>query len=243
MGSWLFDGVDDFMSIPDSAAQQSLSTAGTWGGWIAPNGINDAFAGWIQKVDSTGSQDFAYAIAAGNNSDDPWARSVLSVNSTFEATNYYQAFTNDTWYFIVATFDGSELLQRIWNAAGTQVSTLNHTGISGSITYDTTDDLRICRGSGSNYYGCRTAYLGATDTELSDADITKWRTTGYPPGMRDFSSFFMPLDSASGNVDVAQGGTVTTTGAVYDSNVHPPVSVRPALVRASRPPFGALLQH
>jgi hypothetical protein len=131
-----FDGVDDYVNIPDSASL-SISTAITVSFWIYPR----TFAPETQAVLSKGSSgsNCNYDFHLYTNTL-RWSTCVGGSLNELVAT----LGAENTWYYIVGTYDGS--VKRLY-VNGELIASLSQTGIL------PTNTLPLTIGSAPNWYG------------------------------------------------------------------------------------------
>jgi type II secretory pathway pseudopilin PulG len=115
-----FDGVDSRVSVPDSPTLD-LTTAGTVGAWIYMDAITP-FGGIIHKGDRTDFSDEAYTLQfwTGNTI-------ILGLNDGQYMVQTTTAFSPNTWYYVVGTWDSTGM--RIYVNGALNNSTTN-TGVA-----------------------------------------------------------------------------------------------------------------
>ncbi len=144
-----FDGVDDYVDIPDS--MYGISNAYTVGAWIKPNtdfssGINFVIGGMVWDRFIFGVWDGKITL---QHRDGPGNNQILQYDYTFN---------NGTWYYISGTFDYNNNFQKLYingsEVASTGVSYLpgygiyyigggGHTDILDSYFNGSIDEVRI----------------------------------------------------------------------------------------------------
>jgi hypothetical protein len=131
-GSILFDAVNDWINVPNSASL-GINTNLTAEAWIKPTTLTDRRAVvvkgyWQLDVEPTGSN---FRVVFRTRSGSVWRNLVSG------------GYAYGSWYHIAATYDGATM--KIW-VNGTQAGSLNATGLIDT----STATLRIGAFSGSS---------------------------------------------------------------------------------------------
>jgi hypothetical protein len=222
-GALAFDGVNDWVTVPDSAALD-LTTALTVEAWVKPDALN----GWDTVVmKERGADDFAYGLYANDGA--PFAGGTAAPSGVVRAGGSHQTVLGRSplavgvWQHVAATYDGTT--QRLF-INGVEVGSRPQAGLAavsagvlriggnasfaGEFFQGAIDDVRI--------------YNRALNATQIGADMTAGGTPPPPPPPAPGSALVLSFnfDEPSGNaVDASgQNHVGTIRGALRVAGVH-----------------------
>jgi hypothetical protein len=201
-GALVFDGLDDVVTVPDSASLR-LSAGMTVSAWVKPASLS----GWRSVAGKEAPSSHAYALYANNGSQQPTG--LVSVDSAEVPVNCQQQLPLDAWSHIGVTFDGTTLRFFVnGSSAGTRA-------VSGNIL-QTSGALRIGGNSvfGEWFHGTIDD-LRVYDRALSDAEIQADMNTAVPSTpLVDSTAPSVAISSPTSGATLA--GTVTVSANATD---------------------------
>jgi len=136
-----FDGVDDFINVPNDASQL-LTTGGTIEAWIKPDGAGGNNSGRIvdKSAGDSGDSGYKFQVTATN------SRVRLQINAgvAVHSADNSITFGTDTWYYVVATWDNTGLTTMYVDGALSGVPAIS----ADPVGITTGNDMRIGDRSG-----------------------------------------------------------------------------------------------
>ena len=208
-----FDGINDYVDLGDTITFVGETTM-SMSVWVKADslytggGSSDGYPAFLWKADGAGGEGFALCKDRASNT--------LRFFTNFSAITTTLAITTDTWYHIVATWDGTT--KKIYVNDNLEASGSFSTPIA-----DTSLDLCIGRGGdGSNYsykyWDGNITNINIYDTALSTAEITALYNKEEVTSGRVYHNSGKTLtDESNHNSLVTLSGAVTSDdGFVFD---------------------------
>ncbi len=109
-GALSFDGIDDFVSVPDSPSLD-LATALTTEAWVNFDSVDNRYETILSKFGDNGAQSYALRRFRTGDLAESWMGKIASDITTQQgmSSQLCSSFvpTSGQWYHVVATFDGT----------------------------------------------------------------------------------------------------------------------------------------
>ena len=207
-----FDGIDDYMSVPDSNdlsfGNASTDSAFSISAWIKNDSIG-ATQRIVTKASSTSSIEYMFTIN-GSNQLGLYLYDGSSGNRIGATTNI--ALSSGVWYHVVATYDGNGANTGINLYVDTNTGTRSLDSAGSYVAmHNTSDPVRVGSLSyASQYFDGKIDSLAIFNYELSAANVS----TIYNGGeVSDISSLSPVAHWRMGDNDSGTGTTITNQGS------------------------------
>ncbi|MFC1800692.1 LamG domain-containing protein, partial [Nanoarchaeota archaeon] len=125
-GAYEFDGIDDVIIVPQSSSLEPLNQI-TVSVWFKRNGAQNSWAKVLWYGNNTLPNYGTYGYEFNNTNDDGIRFKIT--NSTTQAMVYTSLISDNTWYHMASTYNGS--LVRMY-LDGVEVDSIAHTGSIGT---------------------------------------------------------------------------------------------------------------
>jgi hypothetical protein len=202
-----FDGIDDVVTVPDSAALD-LTAGMTVAAWLNPT----VLSGWRTAVMKEDTGGLAYALYAHDNAPRAAAYVRMAGDTASDSVATATQLPLNTWTHVAATYDGSAL--RLY-VNGTLVSTRAASGTIGA----TANPLRVGGNSvWGEYFAGRIDEVRIYNRALAPADVGRDMNAPVVSGLvaaygfEEASGGSVVDASANGNTGSIAGATRTASG-------------------------------
>jgi fibronectin type 3 domain-containing protein len=130
-----FNGTTSRLTIANSASLQAPTTALTISAWVWPNGTSQTWSSVIQKINASNYLSYGFGQNAGNVRR---LSGYLQVNGVVYSTPMTTALGNQTWYYVVLSWQSGQAVKlTVYNADGSVFDARSTSQTpAGSISYD-----------------------------------------------------------------------------------------------------------